>query len=63
VLAETHLNRGDFDRALEVMAKYNDATNIITLPLPFRASVLLCLGRIYLERKQLDLAIDALGAV
>jgi len=61
VLAETHLNKGDFDRALEVMAKYNDATNVITLPLPFRASVLLCLGRIYLERKQLELAIDALG--
>jgi tetratricopeptide (TPR) repeat protein len=61
VLAETHLNKGDFDHALEVMAKYNDATNVITLPLPFRASVLLCLGRIYLERKQLDLAIDALG--
>jgi tetratricopeptide (TPR) repeat protein len=60
VLAETHLNRGDFDRALEVMAKYNDATNVITLPLSFRASVLLCLGRIYLERKQLELAIDAL---
>jgi tetratricopeptide (TPR) repeat protein len=60
VLAETHLNRGDFDRALEAMAKYNDATNIITLPLSFRASVLLCLGRIYLERKQLELAIDAL---
>jgi tetratricopeptide (TPR) repeat protein len=61
VLAETCLNKGDFDRALEVMAKYNDATNVITLPLPFRASVLLCLGRIYLERKQLELAIDALG--
>ncbi|HEY7180436.1 MAG TPA: FHA domain-containing protein [Blastocatellia bacterium] len=61
VLAETHLNKGDFDRALEVMAKYNDATNIITLPIPFRASVLLCLGRVYLERKQLELAIDALG--
>jgi tetratricopeptide (TPR) repeat protein len=61
VLAETHLNKGDFDRALEVMAKYNDSTNVITLPLPFRASVLLCLGRIYLERKQLELAIDALG--
>src|SRR5215813_5390125 len=61
VLAETHLNKGDLDRALEVMARYNDATKIIALPLPFRASVLLCLGRIYLERKQLDLAIDALG--
>src|SRR5262249_8121587 len=42
VLAETHLNKGDFDRALEVMAKYSDAPNVITLPLPFRASVLLC---------------------
>src|SRR5262245_48559023 len=61
VLAEAHLNKGDHDRALEVMAKYNDATNIIALPLPFRASVLLCLGRVYLERKQLELAIDALG--
>ncbi len=61
VLAETHMNKGDFDRALEVMAKYNDATNIITLPPPFRASVLLCLGRIYLERKQVELAIDALS--
>ena len=61
VLAETHLNKGDFDRALEVVAKYNDATNVIALPLPFRASVLLSLGRVYLERKQLELAIDALG--
>jgi tetratricopeptide (TPR) repeat protein len=60
VLAETHLNKGDFDRALEVMAIYIDAASIITLPLPFRASVLLCLGRIYLERKQLEPAIDAL---
>jgi len=61
VLAETHLNKGALDRALEVVAKYNDATNVIALPIPFRASVLLCLGRVYLERKQLDLAIDALG--
>lgn len=61
VLAETHLNKGDFDRALEVMAKYNDAPNISALPLLFRASVLLCLGRVYLERKQLKPAIDALG--
>src|SRR5215475_12157825 len=61
VLAETHLNKGDFDHALEVMSRYNDATNIIALPIQFRASVLLCLGRVYLERKQLDLAIDALG--
>src|SRR5262245_27135380 len=61
VLAETHLNKGDFDLALEVVAKYNDATNLIALPPPFRASILLCLGRVFLERKQLELAIDTLG--
>jgi tetratricopeptide (TPR) repeat protein len=61
VLAETHLNKGDFDQALEVVAKYNDATNLIALSPPFRASILLCLGRVFLERKQLELAIDTLG--
>lgn len=61
VLAEAHLNKGDHDRALEAVAKYNDATNVIALPLPFRASVLLCLGRVYLERKQMELAVDALN--
>src|SRR5262249_41277693 len=61
VLAETHLNKGDFDHALEVMAKSTDATTVFALPLPCRASVLLCLGRVYLERKQLELAIDAPG--
>ena len=60
VLAESHLNKGNHDRALEAVAKYNDATNMLALPLPFRASVLLCLGRIYLESKQTTLAIDAL---
>jgi tetratricopeptide (TPR) repeat protein len=60
VLAESHLNKGELDRALEALSKYNDATNIIELPIPFRASVLLCLGRVYLERKQMELAIDAL---
>jgi tetratricopeptide (TPR) repeat protein len=61
VLAEAHLNKGDHDRALEVLAKYNDTTNLIALPLSFRASALLAIGRVYLERKQLDLAIDALS--
>ena len=60
LLAESSLNKGDHDAALEVLAKYNDTTNLIPLPTPFRASVLLWVGRVYLERKQLDLAIDAL---
>src|SRR5262245_10090138 len=61
VLAEAHLNKGYHDRALEAVVKYSDATNLNALPLPFRASILLCLGRVYLERKQLDLAIDTLA--
>ncbi len=60
VLAEAHLNKGAIDRALDVLAKYNDATQLIALPPSFRAGVLLCIGRVYLERKQLELAIDAL---
>lgn len=60
LLAESNLNKGDYDAALEVLAKYNDTTNLIALPTAFRASVLLWIGRVYLERKQLDLAIDAL---
>jgi tetratricopeptide (TPR) repeat protein len=60
VLAEAHLNKGECDRALEVLAKYNDTTNLIVLPLTFRATILLWIGRVYLERKQVDLGLDAL---
>jgi tetratricopeptide (TPR) repeat protein len=60
VLAEAHLNKGEHDRALEVLSKYNDTTNLVVLPLSFRATILLWMGRVYIERKQLDLAIDAL---
>src|SRR5215475_8905516 len=42
VLAEAHLNKGRPDRALEVVSKYTDATALGALPLPFRASALLC---------------------
>ncbi|MFN0110995.1 MAG: FHA domain-containing protein [Blastocatellia bacterium] len=60
LLAETHLNKGEHDRALELLAKYTDTANLIPLPAAFRASVLLWLGRIYVESKDLDLAIEAL---
>src|SRR5262249_24903014 len=39
---------------------YNDTTVLVTLPAQFRANVLLALGRVYLERKELELAIDVL---
>ncbi len=61
VLAEAHLNKGEHDRALEVLSKYHDTTNLISMPIPFRATVLLWIGKAYLERKQLDLAIDMLN--
>lgn len=60
LLVESHLNKGEHDQALELLAKYSDAANLGPLPVPFRASVLLWLGRVYLERKQLDLAIETL---
>lgn len=60
LLAESYLNKGSHDRALEALTKYNDTTNLIALPIVSRASVLLWVGRVYLERKQLELAIDAL---
>ncbi|MGH9799803.1 MAG: tetratricopeptide repeat protein, partial [Blastocatellia bacterium] len=59
LLAESNLNKGEHDAALEVLAKYSDTANLIPLPTTFRASVLLWVGRVYLERKQLDLAIEA----
>ena len=60
LLAESHLNKGEHDQALELLAKYADTSNLVQLPVPFRASVLLWLGRVYLERKQIDLAIETL---
>src|SRR5262245_19650604 len=60
VLADAHLGKGEVHRALEILAKYNDSTVLVTLPVQFRASVLLTLGRVYLERKERELAIDAL---
>lgn len=60
LLAENHLNKGELDQALAALANYHDTANLLALPLPFRASVLLLLGRVYLEHKQLTTAIDAL---
>jgi tetratricopeptide (TPR) repeat protein len=61
VLAEAHLNKGEYQRALEIMIRYNDVAALATLPVEFRANALLMLGRIYLERKEAAPAIDALN--
>jgi tetratricopeptide (TPR) repeat protein len=61
VLAEAHLNKGEYQRALEIMIRYNDVAVLATLPVEFRANALLMLGRIYLERKEAAPASDALN--
>jgi pSer/pThr/pTyr-binding forkhead associated (FHA) protein len=60
LLAESHLNKGEHEQALAALATYQNAANLTALPPPFRASVLLLTGRVHLEHKQLDQAIDAL---
>lgn len=60
VLAEAHLNEGQPQRALELLSKYNDPTTLSALSLPFRATVLLTLGRTYCEAKQTELALATL---
>lgn len=60
VLAEAHLNQGQPQRALELLTKYTDPAGLAELSLPFRASVLLTLGRAYCEGKQTEFALAAL---
>ncbi|MBI1763100.1 MAG: response regulator [Acidobacteria bacterium] len=60
VLAEQHLNQGQAARAMELLNKYTDPATLSALSLPFRASVLLTLGRTYCEGKQTDMALEAL---
>ena len=60
VLADAHLNQGHPERALELLNKYTDAANLAALPLPFRASTLLVLGRAYCDAKQIEQALAVL---
>jgi pSer/pThr/pTyr-binding forkhead associated (FHA) protein len=60
LLAEAHLNKGQHEEALDLLAKYDDPATLLALPKEFRASVLLWLGRVQVGRKQYPVAIDAL---
>ncbi|NOT63395.1 MAG: FHA domain-containing protein [Acidobacteria bacterium] len=60
VLAEAHLNQGQPARALEMLDKYAQPSALDKLSTPYRASVLLWLGRSYIEAKQYDLALETL---
>lgn len=61
ILADAHLNKGETQRALEILIRYNDAAVLATLPIEFRANALLMLGRVYLERKEASHALDVLN--
>jgi len=60
VLAEAYLSRGDFREALRLLAKYGDPTALLSLPVSYRASALLWLGRAQVDGKQLRLAVETL---
>lgn len=60
ILAEAHLNGGQPDLALDRLSKYADSASLDSLPLRFRAMVLLWMGRIHLERKDYTVAMEAL---
>jgi tetratricopeptide (TPR) repeat protein len=60
ILAEAHLNKGHYDEALAVLAKYEDSARLLAVPPQFRATVLLWSARAQIESKQYSAAIDAL---
>lgn len=61
VLAEAHLNRGEIERAHELLRPYTDPQVLEALPAAFRATMLLWLGHVYLEQKEHALAIETLA--
>lgn len=60
VLAEAYLTKGDHAEALRLLTKYVDPASLLALPLSYRASVLLWLGRAYIESKQFAIAAETL---
>jgi CheY-like chemotaxis protein len=60
ILAEAHLNEGQPDLAFDRLSKYADSAIFDSLPLRFRAMVLLWMGRIHLERRDYAAAMLAL---
>ncbi|HEY7544527.1 MAG TPA: tetratricopeptide repeat protein [Blastocatellia bacterium] len=60
VLAEAHINMGDYQKALSQFSKYSDPARLQALPPQFRANVLYWMGRIQAETKEYASAIDSL---
>lgn len=60
VLAEAYLTKGNHNEALKLLTGYMDPAALLALPLGYRASALLWLGRAYVEAKKLPQAIETL---
>ncbi|MEW6212119.1 MAG: FHA domain-containing protein [Acidobacteriota bacterium] len=60
VLAEAHINMGDYQKALNQFSKYSDPAQFQSLPPPSRANVLYWTGRIQAETKAYNQAIESL---
>ena len=62
ILAKAHLEEGQPDLAYERLSKYAEPESLDSLPMAFRAMVLLWIGRVHLERKNYDAALESLQA-
>lgn len=60
LLAESHLNKGEVSRAIDVIEKYADPETRVSLPESYAAMALLWLGRSHLENKQYETALEYL---
>jgi tetratricopeptide (TPR) repeat protein len=60
VLAEAHMNMGDYQAALDQFAKYSDPATLGSLSPQFRAAVLYWMGRIRTERREYKEATELL---
>ena len=62
ILAKAHLEEGQPDLAYERLSKYSEPESLDALPMAFRALVLLWIGRVHLEQKNYDAALESLQA-
>jgi tetratricopeptide (TPR) repeat protein len=60
LLAEAYLTKGESEAAFNTLAKYADHTSLTEMPLNSHARALYWIGRVHIERRQYDRAIEYL---
>jgi len=60
VLAEAYLTKGDHNEALNFLSIFTDTTRLLELPVSYRATVLLWIGRAYADAKRFQEALEVL---